>query len=81
MMAFGAPGNPYPGVELVREVADPASFTEFAWAVFEEWQMGGMPPKDAWALHQLGAFGDDDTVRLLSPIIRNWPGEARTTGP
>lgn len=75
MMAFGAPGNPYPGVELVREVADPASFTEFAWAVFEEWQMGGMPPKDAWALHQLGAFGDDDTVRLLSPIIRNWPGE------
>ncbi|MFD0267234.1 DUF4132 domain-containing protein [Streptomyces sp. NPDC127106] len=75
MLAFGAPGSPYPGVEEVREIADPASFAEFGWAVFDEWRLAGMPAKDAWALHQLGGTGDDDTVRLLSPVIRSWPGE------
>ncbi|MEU8774205.1 DUF4132 domain-containing protein [Streptomyces sp. NPDC048606] len=75
MLAFGTPGALYPGVEQVREIADPGSLAAFGWAVFEEWRMAGMPPKDAWALHQLGGLGDDDTVRLLSPVIRDWPGQ------
>ncbi|MFD7630561.1 DUF4132 domain-containing protein [Streptomyces sp. NPDC059851] len=75
MMAFSTPHSPYPGVEQVREIADPASFAEFGRAVFDEWRIAGMPADDAWALHQLGGIGDDDTVRLLSPIICNWPGE------
>ncbi|MFK0255005.1 DUF4132 domain-containing protein [Streptomyces sp. NPDC090445] len=75
MMAFSTPGSLYPGVEQVREIADPAAFAEFGWAVFDEWRLAGMPAKDAWALHQLGGLGDNDTVRLLAPIIRNWPGE------
>ncbi|GAB3964476.1 hypothetical protein GCM10029978_025060 [Actinoallomurus acanthiterrae] len=32
--------------------------------------------KDGWALTQLGALGDDETVRRLTPVIRAWPGEA-----
>lgn len=75
MMAFSTPGTLYPGVEQVREIADSASFAEFGWAVFDDWRIADMPAEDAWALHQLGGIGDDDTVRLLSPIICNWPGE------
>ncbi|MGW5344018.1 DUF4132 domain-containing protein [Streptomyces sp. NPDC004050] len=75
MLAFSGPGTLYPGVEQVREIADPASFAAFGWGVFDEWRLAGMPAKDAWALHQLGGVGDDDTVRLLSPVIRSWPGE------
>ncbi|MET9952515.1 DUF4132 domain-containing protein [Streptomyces sp. NPDC006339] len=75
MLAVSRPGAPYPGVAQVRELCTPESLAEFAWALFEEWRIVGMPPKEAWALHALGWFGDDDTVRSLTPVIRAWPGE------
>ncbi|MEU7033419.1 DUF4132 domain-containing protein [Streptomyces sp. NPDC046237] len=75
MLALSKPGAEYPGVAVVRELCEKDSLAAFAWALFEEWQLAGMPPKDAWALHALGWFGDDDTVRALTPIIRVWPGE------
>ncbi|MFF6776622.1 DUF4132 domain-containing protein [Streptomyces sp. NPDC012637] len=75
MLAVSKPGAPYPGVARLRELCTPASLAEFAWALFEEWRIVGMPPKEAWALHALGWLGDDDTVRALTPVIRAWPGE------
>lgn len=75
MFALGAPDEPYGGVAQVVEACDPASLAEFGWVVFELWRKAGMPPKDGWALTALGVVGDDETVRRLAPVIRNWPGE------
>jgi hypothetical protein len=76
MLAISKPGDPYAGVAVVRELADPASLAEFGWALFGAWQAMDNPPKEAWALTALGWFGDDDTVRRLAPLIRAWPGES-----
>ncbi|MFK3735245.1 WGR and DUF4132 domain-containing protein [Streptomyces sp. NPDC088090] len=75
MLAVSKPGAPYPGLAEVRELCTPESLAGFAWGLFEEWRVVGMPPKEAWTLHALGWFGDDDTVRALTPVIRAWPGE------
>src|SRR3569833_2370528 len=75
MLALSRPGEEYAGLAVVRELCDPASLAEFGWAVFERWRMAGMPSKDGWALTGLGAIGDDETVRRLTPVIRAWPGE------
>jgi hypothetical protein len=47
----------------------------FAWALFENWRGAGYPSNQAWAFDALRWFGDDETVRHLSPMIRLWPGE------
>ncbi|NKE63926.1 DUF4132 domain-containing protein, partial [Lentzea sp. PSKA42] len=44
---------------------------------FQRWQEVGAPSKEGWALTALGWFGDDSTVRALSPLIRVWPGESQ----
>ncbi|MGK5554560.1 DUF4132 domain-containing protein, partial [Actinomadura kijaniata] len=75
MLAMSPPDDVYPGVEVVREVCDPASLAEFGWALFERWQAAGASSRDGWALTQLGLTGDDETVRRLTPLIRAWPGE------
>lgn len=75
MLAVSKPGAPYPGLDRVREVCEPGSLAAFARGLFEEWRVVGMPPKEAWTLQALGWFGDDETVRALTPVIRAWPGE------
>jgi hypothetical protein len=75
MLSISKPGTEYAGLVVVRETCDPASLAEFGWAVFRQWQLGGMPAKDGWALTGLGRIGDDETVRRLTPLIRAWPGE------
>jgi hypothetical protein len=75
MLAISRRGEPYAGLAVVRELADPRSLAEFAWAVFAAWQAMDMPAKESWALTTLGWFGDDDTVRRLAALIRAWPGE------
>ncbi|WP_199520461.1 DUF4132 domain-containing protein [Kitasatospora sp. MBT63] len=75
MLALSAPGAFYPGLDEVALLCEPRSLTEFCWAVFEQWRLAGMPAQDGWALHVLGRFGDDDTVRRLTPVLRAWPGE------
>ncbi|WP_433337339.1 DUF4132 domain-containing protein [Spirillospora sp. CA-294931] len=62
-------------LDAVEQACDPASLAEFAWAAFRRWDEFGAPSKDGWALTALGRFGDDDTVRRLTPLIRAWPGE------
>ncbi|MFE0457832.1 DUF4132 domain-containing protein [Kitasatospora sp. NPDC058965] len=75
MLALSAPGAFYPGLDEVTRLCEPRSLTEFCWAVFEQWRLVGMPAQDGWALHVLGRFGDDETVRRLTPVLRAWPGE------
>ncbi|MGW5415765.1 DUF4132 domain-containing protein [Actinomadura geliboluensis] len=74
MLAMSKPGAEYAGVEAVRELCDPESLAGFGWALFRAWEAQGAPPKDGWALTQLGLTGDDTTVRGLTPLIRAWPG-------
>jgi predicted DNA-binding WGR domain protein len=75
--ALSKPGEVYAGLPVAREALDRDSLAAFAWAVFERWQEAGAPSKEGWALHALGWFGDDTTVRALSPLIRSWPGESQ----
>lgn len=75
MMAVSTPSAEFPGLAQVRDLCTHESLTAFVWALFTEWRLSGMPPKEAWALHALGWFGDDGTVRDLTPVIRAWPGE------
>ncbi|WP_148088768.1 DUF4132 domain-containing protein [Saccharothrix texasensis] len=77
MAALSKPNDVYAGLPVVREALDRASLAEFAWAVHLRWHEAGAPSKDSWALTALGWFGDDSTVRALSPLIRAWPGESQ----
>ncbi|MET9227904.1 DUF4132 domain-containing protein [Lentzea sp. NPDC003310] len=77
--ALSKPGDVYAGLAIARDALDRASLAEFAWAVFQRWQEMGAPSKEGWALTALGWFGDDSTVRALSPLIRVWPGESQHT--
>ncbi|MFI0445706.1 DUF4132 domain-containing protein [Actinomadura sp. 6N118] len=74
-LALSEPGGEVEAaIEMVRELCDPASLAEFAWAVFELWREHGEPVSDAWALMALGFLGDDEVARKLTPTIREWPG-------
>ena len=77
MLAVSKPGAWYAGLDVVREACDPGSLAEFSWALCEAWRSAGGPSREQWAFRQLGLFGDDETVRRLSPLIRKWPGLGR----
>ena len=77
MLAFTPLDNVYPGVEVIEDIADPASLTDFAWDLFQIWRAHGSEGKHDWIMTRgLGLFGDDETARRLTPLIRKWPGEA-----
>jgi predicted DNA-binding WGR domain protein len=76
MLAFTSFDEPYPGLLDVREACDPRSLAEFGWDLFQAWIVAGAPAKEAWAFQALSLFGDDDTARKLTPLVRTWPGEA-----
>ncbi|MEV5375995.1 DUF4132 domain-containing protein [Streptomyces nondiastaticus] len=76
MLAFSASGEAYPGLAVLQESCEPESLAEFAWGLFQQWRLHGMPAKENWALHALGVFGDDETARRLTPLIMAWPGES-----
>ncbi|KUO04542.1 hypothetical protein AQJ67_12130 [Streptomyces caeruleatus] len=75
VLAVSKPGEVYPGLDVLTEHCTADSLAVFAWGVFEQWRLAGMPPKESWALHALGWLGDDDIVRRLTPVLRAWPGE------
>jgi hypothetical protein len=75
MLAVSKSGEPYPGVQKAKDICDPASLAAFAWALFENWCGAEYPPKEAWAFDALRWFGDDETARHLSLMVRLWPGE------
>ncbi|MFG1809564.1 DUF4132 domain-containing protein [Streptomyces sp. NPDC049040] len=75
LLLLSKPGEVYPGLDVLTSACTADSLSAFAWALFEQWRLAGMPPKDSWALHALGWLGDDETVRRLTPVLRAWPGE------
>ncbi|MFH0519685.1 DUF4132 domain-containing protein [Streptomyces sp. M41] len=75
LLALSKPGEVYPGLDVLSEHCTADSLAAFAWGLFEQWRLAGMPPKESWALHALGWFGDDESVRRLTPVLRAWPGE------
>ncbi|MEU9116314.1 DUF4132 domain-containing protein [Streptomyces sp. NPDC048483] len=78
MLALSMPDEVYAGVEVVKELCEPASLAAFAWALFERSGLreeSGGAGVHAWVLTALGLLGDDETVRLFTPVIRAWPGE------
>ncbi|MFG2825006.1 WGR and DUF4132 domain-containing protein [Kitasatospora sp. NPDC048365] len=75
MLALSKPGDPFPALAAAVDACRPASLAALGWAMFEEWRQAAMPAKESWVLQALGVLGDDDTVRRLTPIVREWPGE------
>ncbi|MEU6861092.1 DUF4132 domain-containing protein [Glycomyces sp. NPDC046736] len=70
--------RPYAGVDVLAAECDPDSLTAFSWGLFELWTSSGSPTKDGWAFDQLRRFADDDTVRRLTALIREWPGRSQS---
>lgn len=70
---------PYAGVDVVKTACEPVSLAEFRWGLFQRWRMSGASSRDGWVLDMLGLIGDDETVRLLSPLVLAWPGEGGHT--
>ncbi|GAA2149028.1 DUF4132 domain-containing protein [Glycomyces algeriensis] len=77
VLALSSPEYPYAGLDVVAEALDRGSLTRFSRGLFQLWLSMGAPSKDGWALTQLSHFADDDTVRLLAPLIREWPGQSQ----
>lgn len=75
MFAISRLDAPYPGLAQVTAACDRASLAAFAWNLFRGWELAGASSKERWAYEALAAFGDDDTVRRLVPLIRAWPKE------
>jgi hypothetical protein len=77
VLALATPEYPYPGLDVVAESCDRASLARFGRALFQLWVSVGAPSKDSWALTQLGHFAEDETVWMLAPQIREWPGQSQ----
>ena len=75
MLAISKPGEPYPGLDQVKEAATEDSLCRFAWSLYQLWQDAGADSKDYWAFHSLGFLGNDEVVRKLTPLLKKWPGE------
>ncbi|WP_051704642.1 DUF4132 domain-containing protein [Glycomyces sp. NRRL B-16210] len=77
VLALATPDYPYAGLDVVAETCDRASLSRFGKALFEQWLAVGAPPKDGWALTQLAHFAEDETVWMLAPKVREWPGQSQ----
>lgn len=77
MLRFPTENGRYPGLDQVKQACTPASLADFAWDLYNAWMAASAPPKEGWAFNALGLFGDDETARRLTPLIRSWPGESQ----
>ncbi|MQM28639.1 DUF4132 domain-containing protein [Glycomyces albidus] len=76
-LALWSPRLPFPGVDDFAAHCDPGSLQRFSLALFDLWLRAEAPSKDSWAVDQLGAFGNDDTVAVLGPLVAEWPGRSQ----
>ncbi|GAA1695526.1 hypothetical protein GCM10009830_49240 [Glycomyces endophyticus] len=76
-LALWSPRLPFPGVDAAAAHCDPGSLQRFSLALFDLWLRAEAPSKDSWAVDQLGAFGNDDTVAVLGPLVADWPGRSQ----
>ncbi|MFI0350119.1 DUF4132 domain-containing protein [Actinomadura sp. 9N407] len=75
MLAMSSSAEAHAGLAAVKDACDARSLASFGWALFQLWDKIGAPPKDRWALSRMGWFGDDETVRMLTPLIPAWQGK------
>lgn len=68
---------PFPGVDDFAAHCDPGSLQRFSVALFDLWLRAEAPSKDSWAVDQLAAFGNDETVAFLGPLVAQWPGRSQ----
>ncbi|MCQ0014010.1 hypothetical protein [Actinomadura madurae] len=68
-----------PVLDGAVEVCGREALAEFSRALFAAWLEAGLPGRSGFVLSMLGRFGDEETVRLLAPHIRRWPGRAAAT--
>ncbi|MDN3239705.1 DUF4132 domain-containing protein [Glycomyces tritici] len=76
-LALWSPRLPFPGVDDFAAHCDPGPLQRFSLALFDLWLRSDAPSKDSWAVDQLGAFGNDDTVAVLGPLVAQWPGRSQ----
>ncbi|NHZ63706.1 DUF4132 domain-containing protein [Massilia genomosp. 1] len=76
MLQFPRSEGVYAGLEQVRQACMPASLDAFAWDLFRAWHDLGGDPSEKWAFTALGVFGNDNSARKLTPLIRAWPGDS-----
>ena len=77
MLRFPVTDGLYPGLEQLKAACTADSLATFAWDMFSAWLSAGAPSKDNWAFTALGVFGNNETARQLTPMIRTWPGESQ----
>ncbi|MFV2171689.1 DUF4132 domain-containing protein [Actinomadura sp. LOL_016] len=75
LLAISTPEEPHPELADVLDACDPASLAEFGWELYRHWGKNGGRSEHAWQFSALGRLGNDDTVRVLIPLIRVWPGD------
>ncbi|MEZ7213176.1 DUF4132 domain-containing protein [Klebsiella spallanzanii] len=77
MLNFPREVKLYAGLNTVKSICTPTSLANFAWDLFNAWIEAGGPSKANWGFTTLAFFGNDDTARALTPLIRAWPGESQ----
>ncbi|MFO0930886.1 MAG: DUF4132 domain-containing protein [Gemmataceae bacterium] len=61
-------------VRGLRERVDVACREAFVWRLIEQWQCGGAPTRDSWAMHAAGWLGGDESAVRLTALIRDSVG-------
>lgn len=77
MLRFPQADGIYPGIEHLRLACTGESLAGFAWDLFTAWTDAGADARENWAFAALRLFGNDDTARKLTPLIRAWPGQSQ----
>ena len=75
-MAASNPDELHPAIAAAKRRVPRAALAELARTLFEAWLAAGADPKQTFCLHAVGFFGDDEAVRRLAALARNWPGES-----
>lgn len=76
MGALCEPDAAYPGLAPSTAGLDAASLAAWARELFTQWRNAAYPAQQGWILTLQGLVGDDQTVHLLTPLIRAWPGQS-----
>ncbi len=75
-MAASNPDEINPVITAARLSLTKAAAAALSRALFEAWLTNDANPKQSFAMHALGFFGDDDGIRRLATLARAWPGES-----
>ncbi|NHZ36604.1 WGR and DUF4132 domain-containing protein [Massilia rubra] len=76
MLRFPHTDRIYAGVTQLKQACTPDSLADFAWELFRAWVERGGDTKENWAFYALGMLGNDNSARMLAPLVRAWPGES-----